>query len=672
MAALYLHQALFANDTPPPSAQPLRNSRGPHDLSLSGVTLRTSTSEGSHPTEPLLNGPYGPSAAYQDILASQPVYSESHRASWTTALSLAGDPLSATERKRHWELQIRAKLRRLRWAKRVLKGVIAAWGVYTTVRYFVAFTIYTARDRQIVLLVLGTASALSLASALLPLLLSFFLPQLRRQYHTRSLHVRISALFDYAASLLLLGPAVANLAFVAIWRHSADPALSAQGRCHWDIDVVWTGTGLQCSGSNAVAWGSWLAGSIVRLVLTALILVTYHGVSHRYLATRAPRRRRGARTHSHSMAFGARAETLNSSSTRSLHTMVSTSTTPIVAPRMLRKDSAASTSDLTHESSLTAVSSSSRPRTLRRSQSRISADRLSADVRPRPVRPLSADRSLLSSDGHGSTTIRFAHDRDAASTGSSAEDLSAPPDAGSSHYGSAPGAHALSATPGVPPATGGQGAPDPARRGATQEEMEIFVERFRAMMEQVARETEAGLELAQRDGDEHEHDGRHGHGHDGAHYADDTLPSPADSYGRDDDDYYVPVVGKIIQRMPTIESLGSRELMSLASGPLGGDRSAHTLSRPPTRANTLTMSEVAGSPSVSRSNSITASVVLAHSPVEAPSPSSELFGAGARAADALNGSRGTALPRAAAAAGLAGVDSAAGAGCDADWTHHGQ
>ena len=97
---------------------------GPHDLSLSGVTLRTSTSEGSHPTEPLLNSPYGPSAAYQDILASQPVYSESHRASWTTALSLAGDPVSSTERKRHWERQIRVKLRRLRWAKRVLKVVI--------------------------------------------------------------------------------------------------------------------------------------------------------------------------------------------------------------------------------------------------------------------------------------------------------------------------------------------------------------------------------------------------------------------------------------------------------------------------------------------------------------------------------------------------------------------
>lgn len=124
MAALYLHQALFVNDTPPPTAQPHRNSRGAHDLSLSGVTLRTSTSEHSHPIEPLLNGPYAPSAAYQDILASQPIYSESRRTSWTTGLSLSGDPMSSSERKRHWERLVRIKLRRLWWAKRVLKVVI--------------------------------------------------------------------------------------------------------------------------------------------------------------------------------------------------------------------------------------------------------------------------------------------------------------------------------------------------------------------------------------------------------------------------------------------------------------------------------------------------------------------------------------------------------------------
>ena len=216
-------------------------------------------------------------------------------------------------------------------------------------------------------------------------------------------------------------------------------------------------------------------------------------------------------------------------------------------------------------------------------------------------------------------------------------------------------------TPGIMPAPSGQVAAEPTRHVASGEDVQIFVDRFRAMMEQVARETEAGLELAQND--------------DHGQYDEDTFPSPSEeSYSLNDDDMdYVPVVGRIIQRMPTIESLGSREMMSLASAQFGGDRSVHTLSRPPTRANTLTMSEVHGSPSVSRSNSITASVVLGNSPIEAPSPSSEFFFGGSRTPDALNGSKSTASYLTAVAAGASsGVDSAAAASRDAELTRHEQ
>lgn len=127
---------------------------------------------------------------------------------------------------------------------------------------------------------------------------------------------------------------------------------------------------------------------------------------------------------------------------------------------------------------------------------------------------------------------------------------------------------------------------------------------------------------------------------------------------------YVPVMGKLIQRMPTIESLGSREVMSLASASAyRGDRSVHTLSRPPTRANTLSLSEAAGSPSVSRSNSLTASIVLA-SPVEAPSPTSEHM-------HGSIGSRNTASYYTASGPST-GVDSAVLLGRDAEWAHHEQ
>lgn len=146
--------------------------------------------------------------------------------------------------------------------------------MYNTVRYFVAFTIYTARDRQIALLVLGTASALSFAFLSLSILLSFFAPPLGWKHQSRSLYTRLQILLNYSASVLLLGPAVANIVFVAVWRRSPDPGLSLQGRCHWDIDVFWTGTGFQCDVTHAVAWGYWLAGAIVRLVFTASILVS--------------------------------------------------------------------------------------------------------------------------------------------------------------------------------------------------------------------------------------------------------------------------------------------------------------------------------------------------------------------------------------------------------------
>ena len=100
-------------------------------------------------------------------------------------------------------------------------GLLAGWGVYTTIRYFIAFTIYTARDRHIALLVLGIASALSFAATLLTFLSSFFAPRLGRRHQSRSLHTRIlQTFFSYTASLLLLGPAVADLAFVVIWRHA--------------------------------------------------------------------------------------------------------------------------------------------------------------------------------------------------------------------------------------------------------------------------------------------------------------------------------------------------------------------------------------------------------------------------------------------------------------------
>ena len=139
-AALYLHNALFASETPSPPVMARRPSYGrlPHDRNLSSVsstTLRTSTSEHSHPTEPLLHTPYSDSA-YHELLTRQSGHPDRPVAAWETALSLDSEPHSQREQRRIWELEVRKSLRRLRWFRRILLLVIGPctrvhfWGVW--------------------------------------------------------------------------------------------------------------------------------------------------------------------------------------------------------------------------------------------------------------------------------------------------------------------------------------------------------------------------------------------------------------------------------------------------------------------------------------------------------------------------------------------------------------
>ena len=366
--------------------------------------------------------------------------------------------------------------------------------------------------------------------------------------------------------------------------------------------------------------------------------VAYHAVSYNYVVTRMPSRRWCARTHSHSISSTSAAGTLNSHSTRSLVTMVSTATAPASAPPIVRQTSSSSESVLTHESSL----SVSRPRKLRRSRSRVSAERLSSDGRPRLGQPSSTDRSAIPSTVH-TPALRFVDEIDTTSEGSSLEETFSPYDVGgSSHYGILTGGTSPTTSfPGLPPPSTMLYTAEPSRPFPPEEDMQGFVDRFRALVEQVSRETDAGIELAEND-----------------RYSDSAIPFPESPTSDNDGADYIPVMGKIIQRMPTIESLGSREVMSLASGHRG-DRSVHTLSRPPTRANTLTMSEAAGSPSVSRSNSLTASIVLA-SPVEAPSPTSE------HTHGSIGSRNANAAPHCIPSGSSNGVDSAVALGRDAE------
>jgi len=70
----------------------------------------------------------------------------------------------------------------------------------------------------------------------------------------------------------LLAPAIVTFILVFAWRNTADIDMRFRGRCHWDIDVVWSGPGSRCE-RHAPSWGAWLAASIVRLVFTLVVLV---------------------------------------------------------------------------------------------------------------------------------------------------------------------------------------------------------------------------------------------------------------------------------------------------------------------------------------------------------------------------------------------------------------
>jgi hypothetical protein len=78
MAALYLHNALHSPD----SSTLSRTTPLPHNRNISAVssaTLYTSTSEYSHPTEPLLRAGTSEALAYRDLLSQQPTYPDEHR-----------------------------------------------------------------------------------------------------------------------------------------------------------------------------------------------------------------------------------------------------------------------------------------------------------------------------------------------------------------------------------------------------------------------------------------------------------------------------------------------------------------------------------------------------------------------------------------------------------------
>ncbi|KAI9435809.1 hypothetical protein H4582DRAFT_624421 [Lactarius indigo] len=262
MSALDAHRTLHQFEGASPSPSGFRAS---HSRQMSSLSMTTFTTSQSHyPSEPLLRN-------------------ADHREAHTR---LPPHPDTSTEDRRYWEEVSARRMRRLRLLKGALWSIIGSWASYTTVRYFIAYAVYSESSvRQSVALSLGISSLLSLLVAA-ALALSLVVPRystLSRPL-SRSLGKSLRHVSQFLASFFLFVPAAVNLALVFSWRNNGSD-LSLRGRCHWGLDVVWVGVGGQCI-PHAPAWGVWLAAAVSRFVLTAAILITYHLVSRTYRASR--------------------------------------------------------------------------------------------------------------------------------------------------------------------------------------------------------------------------------------------------------------------------------------------------------------------------------------------------------------------------------------------------
>ncbi|TFK48217.1 hypothetical protein OE88DRAFT_559700 [Heliocybe sulcata] len=591
MAAVYIHNALFSPEmgsgSPPGGSRPVsghgRNAHQRTQSSYSVVTLQTTTTH-THPTESILHSVASVSSAYHDLLARQPPHPSEARSGWSAPLRLHDGPDVLGYR----EKALSKRLRRLRMAKVSFEVVIGGWATYTTIRYFLAFSFTSAHDIEIITLALGTSSVLSLCLLLASIFLFVLSPRSWQVSHAFSVLTR--HILPYISSILLIAPAIVNLVLVGLLRRR-NSVLEATRNCPWDVDVLWAGNGGNCDETRKASWGAWLAGAIVRLVLTIAIPAAYHVIAQMYHRTHDKLGSRASRRRSHPVLMGSPLS-LPGPASPSLQPMIN-ATTPPMSPGNLSPYNSPSLVRQSRGSYIAETpaspSTSGDRRSLPSARSRVASTKEGA---------VNVSRYSLSSSGHGH---RSGTDDD--------EDLDSEGHGGSSvETVVTPGQRPVLVKRNTSSSEGGHpsgSGSDQSPRHSVQQPHEIelleFVDRFRSLVDQVSRETEEGMEYARRpdypfdpaalnqrivnldddsDDDEEEEDSESG--------TDGRSMTPED---------YVAMLGGYVRRMPTIESLSSREVMSLANS-RGGQSS-----RPPTRAATLSVSEQ-GSQPPSRSNSL--------------------------------------------------------------------
>ncbi|KAF7310213.1 hypothetical protein MIND_00395000 [Mycena indigotica] len=301
MAALFLHNSLWVPDPEQHTHIPSSDYGPRHSQSLShGRTTSASTlagfSDASHPTQPLLPASTETSSvAYLDLLARQPRHPSVRGAGPPPGLSFDGDPMTGRERKEMAEHGIRRRLQREKRAVVGAEGVLGVWTLYCTTRYFLAYGHIpaSAPAAESAALALAAASLAALAllfsTALLPLIETHLLGRCTPTVRAVRRGLR------YFAAALLLAPAVANLVLALVWRRAGSASLELSVRCKLDVDVVWSvQEKKECA---PPPWVHWLILALLRLVLTAAVLIVYVVALAAYGHTRRPSADSSAASH---------------------------------------------------------------------------------------------------------------------------------------------------------------------------------------------------------------------------------------------------------------------------------------------------------------------------------------------------------------------------------------
>lgn len=247
------------------------------------------------PVSDPLTSPIGTpfNSAFQDSIACHPTRPDVPRVPWDPGLNLSNDPITTAEYNSLDDCEIKAKRRRqrLRSATVVFEFLFGSWGVYTTIRYFLAFSAASDHTQKIFALALGTASAVAVAANIF----SITSPLLHDHLHVPSWN-RVRFLLRACYLLLLLSASTTNLVLVAAW-HPND-------RCKWDIDLSWYTSTLNTPSTRChpTSFTVWIIAATIRQLVTSIMAVSFIYIAHApHLASNqshspAQRKRRPYRT----------------------------------------------------------------------------------------------------------------------------------------------------------------------------------------------------------------------------------------------------------------------------------------------------------------------------------------------------------------------------------------